>query len=98
MALNHEAALSAASWGRFQIMGFNHKIAGFDTVDALVEAMFQAEGKQLDAFVNFIRNTKLDAPLRERRWADFARGYNGAEYAKNNYDNKLKAAYAKYSK
>jgi hypothetical protein len=36
--------------------------------------------------------------LREKRWADFARGYNGERFAENQYDVKLKAAYDKYCK
>ena len=98
MALDRTAALKSASWGRFQIMGFNHAAAGFATVDAYVEAMYRSEGAQLDAFVAFLIHSKLVAPLKEKRWADFARGYNGSGYAANQYDVKLKAAYEKHAK
>jgi hypothetical protein len=98
IALDAKAALASASWGRFQIMGFNHADAGYATLETFVQAMFQSEGKQLDAFINFIRRKKLDAALREKRWADFARGYNGAGYAANQYDVKLKKAYERFSK
>ncbi|OOV89142.1 hypothetical protein MF4836_34345 [Pseudomonas sp. MF4836] len=30
--LDEEAALQACSWGKFQIMGFNYRAAGFDSV------------------------------------------------------------------
>jgi peptidoglycan hydrolase-like protein with peptidoglycan-binding domain len=96
MGLNRSAALQAASWGRFQIMGFNFKASGFDSVDSYVGAMYESEGKHLDAFVNFLKSSRLDGPLRERRWADFARGYNGPGYAANHYDAKLLAAYRKF--
>ena len=67
-----------------------------EKVDAYVEAMFQSEGHQLNAFVNFIKTAKLDAHLRAKRWARFAEGYNGPAYAENQYDKKLEAAYEKY--
>jgi hypothetical protein len=96
MTLDRAAALQSASWGRFQIMGFNHKLAGYATLDAFVEDMYEAEGKHLQAFIAFLKNTKLDRPLREKRWADFARGYNGAIYQENRYDEKLQRAYEKF--
>jgi hypothetical protein len=61
-----------------------------------VEAMFESEGRHLDAFVNFLRHEHLDTPLRNKRWADFARKYNGEGYAANQYDVKLAAAYARH--
>jgi len=96
LALNPGAALESASWGRFQIMGYNYRLAGFLSVETFVAAMFKTEGQHLDAFVNFLRSTHLDAPLREKRWAAFARGYNGPGYAENKYDVKLQQAYEKY--
>jgi peptidoglycan hydrolase-like protein with peptidoglycan-binding domain len=97
LALDHSAALQSASWGRFQILGVNFQKAGFVTVDAYVEAHYESEGRQLDAFVAFLKNSGLDAPLRDRRWADFAKGYNGPGYAQNEYDRKLQAAYRKFA-
>ena len=96
MTLNRQAALESASWGRFQIMGFNHQSVGFPSVDAFVEAMFESEGRQLDAFVSFLQHGHLDTLLRDRRWADFARKYNGEGYAANQYDVKLAAAYERH--
>ena len=97
MALNRDAALRSASWGRFQIMGDNCKAAGYASADEYVAAMYQSEGKHLDAFVNFVKSSKLDGALREKRWADFAKGYNGSGYAENQYDKKLAAAYKKHA-
>jgi hypothetical protein len=98
MALDRTAALKSASWGRFQIMGFNYQACGYSSVEAFVNAMYESEGKHLDAFVAFLKHSKLDKPLREKRWADFAKGYNGPGYAQNQYDVKMKAAYEKYAK
>jgi peptidoglycan hydrolase-like protein with peptidoglycan-binding domain len=98
MALSTQAALESVSWGRFQIMGFNHQNAGFASVETFVNAMFESEARHLDAFISFLQATGLTAALREKRWADFARGYNGEGFAENQYDVKLKAAYDKYRK
>jgi hypothetical protein len=97
IALDREAALKSASWGKFQIMGFNHKAAGFLRVQAFVNAMYESEGAQLQAFVNFVLHEKLDDELRDRRWADFARKYNGPGFKANRYDTKLAAAFSRHS-
>jgi len=93
VALDRHAALESASWGKFQIMGFNHVPAGFDNLQSFITAMYESEGRQLEAFVSFIRYEGLAVFLRDRRWADFARRYNGADFAINSYDVKLAAAY-----
>ena len=98
MQLNRDAALQSASWGRFQIMGFNHKAAGYATVDSFVQAMYRSEGEQLASFVRLLQHQGLAAALRNKEWATFAMRYNGKSYAANHYDQKLKAAYEKYSK
>lgn len=96
-ALNPIAAMKSCSWGKFQIMGFNHAVCGFDSVGEFVDAMKKSEGEQLLAFVNFVINNNLADELRKKNWAKFAKGYNGAGYKKNNYDVKLAAAYRKYA-
>lgn len=92
--LDRDAALKAASWGKFQIMGFNFGAAGFKDLQSFINSMYRSEGAQLDAFVAFIKTEGLADELRDRRWADFARRYNGPSYAINRYDTKLAAAYA----
>lgn len=96
--LNRNAALKSASWGKFQIMGFNHSLVGFPVLQDFINAMYTSEGEQLKAFVKFIKANKLDDELRDKRWSDFARIYNGRNYHINAYDEKMKAAYKKYSK
>lgn len=98
LKLNVSAALQSASWGRFQIMGFNYQACGYTTVEAFVRDMFSSETKQLDAFVGFIKHNSLDGYLKNKDWANFARGYNGPEYAANRYDVKMREAYEKYAK
>lgn len=96
MGLDRAAALKAASWGAFQILGVNHSLCGFEDVDGFVRFLVPDEGRQLEAFVRFVQARGLDAPLRERRWADFARGYNGSGYRQNRYDEKLAQAFARH--
>ena len=96
-ALDPEAAMMACSWGRYQIMGFNHAVCGYATVGEFVDAMKESEGKQLDAFVTFVIKNRLDKHLRNRDWASFAEGYNGKGYRENKYDSKMAIAYRRYS-
>ena len=97
VALNRHAALESTSWGKFQIMGFNHAPAGFASLQSFITAMYEGEGPQLEAFVSFIRHEGLAVFLRDRRWADFARRYNGVNFAINSYDTKLAAAYKAFA-
>lgn len=96
-ALNKRAALMSASWGRFQIMGFNFTHCGFTAVEDFVTAMKSGEPAQLAAFCEYIALTGLDDELREHRWPEFARRYNGADYAVNKYDVKLAKAWAQFA-
>ena len=96
--IDETAALKSASWGLGQIMGFNHKAAGYDNVQAMVQAFMDDEEAQLLGAVNFIKANKLDDELRAHNWSGFARGYNGPGYAKNQYDVKLAEAFKKWSR
>lgn len=92
--LNEEAALKSASWGAFQIMGFNHTNAGYGTVAAFVDAMIGSQSNQLNAFVAFVgAEAGMKNAIVKKEWATFARLYNGPDYAKNNYDTKMDNEY-----
>ncbi|MFK7785626.1 MAG: N-acetylmuramidase domain-containing protein [Crocinitomicaceae bacterium] len=99
--LVHDAAYASASWGLFQIMGFHFKNLGFASVDHYVSTMYVHEREHLKAFGQFISITKVSGKpllhwLQKKNWAKFAYGYNGSDYAKNNYDTKLLNAYNKH--
>lgn len=94
--LNREAALQSASWGRFQIMGFNYGACGFGGVQPFVNAMCEGEPEHLQAFVRFL-SPGMKSALRNGDWARFASMYNGPGYKANRYDDKLAAAFKKYS-
>ncbi|TDK35190.1 DUF3380 domain-containing protein [Rhizobium deserti] len=98
MVINEHAALLSCSWGLAQVMGFNHELAGYPSVEAMILAFMEDEEAHLQAAVTFIKNSGLDDELRRHDWKGFAKGYNGTGYAVNKYDQKLAAAYAKWSK
>lgn len=95
-ALDWDAAHKSCSWGIGQILGTNHATAGHPHISGFVDAMKESAGAQLDAMVAFLRSNKLDGPLRRHDWAAFARGYNGAGYAQNQYDRKLADAHRRW--
>jgi hypothetical protein len=101
MQLDRSAALKSASWGRYQILGENHREAGFPTVEGFVEAMMSGEDAHLEAFCNFVKNAGLEDELRrvsdsEADCRPFAEGYNGPGYAANDYDGKIARAHRKW--
>ena len=93
--LNWDAAHESASWGFGQVMGFNWQKLGYESVRDFVTKMYESEGQQLDAVCRYIKATGLDAALRRKDWAAFAKGYNGKDYQRNYYDNKMASAYAR---
>lgn len=97
MDLDPDVALMSASWGKFQIMGFNHEACGFDMVQDFVDAMVESEDRHLEAFIGFVTANDLDPHLRNHNWARFARGYNGPQYRRFRYAEKLASAYEKYA-
>ena len=95
--LNQTAALKSASYGAFQIMGFNHAIVGFKNVQDFYQAMHSPK-EQLKAFGQFLINNSLVKSLRNKDWKGFAYSYNGSSYHLHNppYDVRLANAYQKY--
>jgi hypothetical protein len=97
MVLNKNAALLSASYGKFQIMGFNFAVSGFVTVEDFYNAMQVSEAEHLMAFCNYIKGNSIDDELRSHNWAGLAYRYNGPDFKKNSYDTKLANAYKKYA-
>lgn len=97
ITLDRTAALESTSWGKFQVLGINCKMVGYSDVEEFVAAQVQSEAEHLSAFVNFVISKKLDDELRDRRWADFAKTYNGPGYKQNHYDTKMAEAYAMFA-
>ncbi len=97
VCIQQEAAWASASWGMFQVMGFNAGRCGFVSVEAFVKAMYLSETAQLEAFARFILSRRLDSCLRAHNWAAFAKAYNGPDYLRNRYHTRLEDAYRKNS-
>ena len=93
ISLHHEAALCSASFGMFQVMGFNHKACGFDNVFDFVQAMQEGEERQVELFCSFVRHENLVGMMKQLNFKGFARRYNGPNYADNKYDVKLQEAF-----
>lgn len=97
--INEEAALLSASYGLGQVMGFNYKLAGYNTVHEMVNTFNKSETNQLLGMVNFIKaNPYLVKAIKRGDWATTARLYNGPAFKKNNYDTKLALAFKKHSR
>jgi hypothetical protein len=96
--INEIAALESASWGAFQIMGYHWQRLGYSSVQDFVAAMSAGESQQFDAFVRFIEtDPALHKALKARKWAEFAKLYNGPSYQRNLYDIKLQCAYERHA-
>lgn len=95
--IDDTAALESTSWGAFQIMGYHATRLGYESVQAFAAAMASGEPAQFDAFARFIEaDAALLKALKGRKWDQFAKLYNGPDYARNLYDVKLERAYARH--
>lgn len=93
--IDSQAALESTSWGIGQVMGAHWQWLGYQSVTHLVEVARSGVDGQVQLIERYIEKSHLVAPLRERNWSAFARGYNGPGFAKSGYHIKLAQAYAK---
>lgn len=97
IAMNPEGAYSSISVGRYQIMGFNHKIVGYPTAQSMFDAFCDSEVNQLKAFSKFLKTKNLTQAVRERDFERIETVYNGGglngAYAQKmrSWSNKLRA-------
>lgn len=96
-AIHETAALKSASWGAFQVMGFNHAICGWNTVQKFVDDMYVSSEQHLNAFLGYCTTQNLVTHLRNKDWWAFARGYNGSGQV-DYYAGKLQRAYNSFAK
>ena len=59
----------------------------------MVEEMTTSEDGQVGAMARFILGKGLHLAIRMKDWTRFARGYNGPQFARNEYDAKLRFAF-----
>lgn len=100
--INKEVALQSASWGLPQMMGFNHKAAGFNSASQMVITFMQGEYEQLLGMMSFIKFNGLLKHLKgknfnlRKSWEPFANGYNGSGFRKHNYHGRLARSHKKH--
>lgn len=97
IAIDEDCAYESASYGLYQIMGFNCLVCEYPNAKEMFNAFLAGESVQLQAFVKFIKaDAGLWKALKNKDWVDFARRYNGPAFAKNQYDVKLASAYRSF--
>ncbi|HEY1606384.1 MAG TPA: N-acetylmuramidase domain-containing protein [Allosphingosinicella sp.] len=96
IALDRDAALQSASWGIGQIMGANFDAAGFGSAEEMVTAFVTGEDAQLAGMARFMAHSGMKTALSAGKWATLARQYNGKDYAKHRYDEKLGTYFTRF--
>lgn len=80
------AALESASWGQFQVMGFNAVAIGYPTVQEFARLMQQGIDQHLLSLNRFIMATpKALKGIRTQDFDLLGYAYNGPAYRENNY-------------
>lgn len=98
-ALDPTTAMCSTSWGLPQIMGVHYKRIGYPTVGDMVDGFKNGgEAAQLAGLAAFLATDKrLATAVKALDWKTVAYLYNGSKYYVLKYDEKLAAAYVKYS-
>jgi N-acetylmuramidase len=90
---NKNAAMESTSIGLMQVMGFHWKLTGFKSVGEMWDYAKESETNQLRLGLLFIvSNTKMYKALKIGDWETFAYYYNGAQWRKFNYAERLEKA------
>lgn len=96
--IDEDCANKSASWGMFQVMGFNYASCNCTSIKEFIEKMETSGEQQLLLTLYFLKNRDMIKYLVNRQWANFAKAYNGSGYTANAYDSKLRTAYNTYVK
>jgi hypothetical protein len=91
--LDVTAAISSCSWGVGQVMGAHWKKLGFPSAEEFERTAQSGFSGQLAIMFAFMDVSGVIQHLRRLDWSAVARIWNGAAYAKNKYDVKMKEAY-----
>lgn len=95
--IDDDVALLATSFGLGQIMGFNHKIAGYDSPQAMLVAFSSSAREQVLGMLRFIAGSpRLLSALKARDFPRFVAGYNGAPIGSSGNDryvSRMRSAY-----
>lgn len=92
-AKDAKSAMESTSIGQMQVMGFHWKILGFNSVGEMWNFAKVSEENQVRLGLMFIQtNLKMFKALKFSDWDTFAYYYNGAQYKKFNYAERLRTA------
>lgn len=95
--LNPDAAMESTSIGMMQVMGFHYKRLGFKTVGEMWDFAKKSERNQVWLGLEFLRTDKvIYKAIIVSDWNTVALRYNGSDYARLGYHNKLRAAEKKF--
>lgn len=98
-AIHEEVALCSASWGLSQTMGFNAQSLGLLSATNMVDLMTDGGVKaQIMVLIATIKSMKLIDLMNGHNFTRVARIWNGPDFASNQYDTKLKAAWVRWSR
>jgi hypothetical protein len=89
-SINPELAMLNTSMGSSQVMGFNHKRIGYETVQQMWNSFNRSEGNHIYGITNYIlSDPQLIKAVKNKDWKVIGKLYNGSERAGEKY----KAAY-----
>lgn len=77
MELEGDAALKAASYGRYQILGEGAPELGFAGAEEMVRHLYQGEMAHLDLAIRFMRSRDILDDVRSANWERVIRRWNG---------------------
>ncbi len=105
-AKNPTAAMESTSIGLGQVMGFNYKMIGYNSVGDMWNDAKKGIDRQVYQMCKYIEALpKLQKALKDKNWHLVATYYNGARYKelakkynRTPYDVSMAQAYKKYSK
>ncbi len=96
--IDPELAEAASSHGAPQIMGHHAQMLGYSSATAMRAAFLEGGWpEQIRALRLYAERTGLASPLRALNMPEIARIWNGPAYARNAYDQRLAADYARIS-
>lgn len=93
-AENPDAAMKSTSIGLMQVMGFHYAELGFKTVGAMWDYAKENEYNQVMLAIKWIKTVPaLDRAIKNKDWDKIAYYYNGQNYKRYHYADRLVAAY-----
>jgi hypothetical protein len=89
-------AYEAVSYGIGQVLGQHWQALGFASLQAFLDKMFAGAEGQIEIMLRYIETNGLVDELQAGQWPAFFRGYNGPQWKKNGYGEKIKEALAEF--